>query len=169
MQAKREKVFSTKLALLVVLHATILFLPAFNLRAQSPELKAQLGERSTVLVGLAAASNIGSKDPDCRGVKFEVLDIDSLVDTELLPIWMRISERDKTVNVNGIIVALKSASSFKKDGRLLSQTLYEHVKQQAFDQVGKEGACARVTALIRATIQDVRLSIKEISNKLPSQ
>jgi hypothetical protein len=158
-----------KMLMLVGLLGLVLLFSAADAFAQYPGIGKRLAEDAMALVGFIEAGNIGSRDPDCKGVKFEAGDISLLVDKEILPVVQLLAKADATSKAdqkNIFVDQLKEIPFKKHNGKLITQNVYDQKKIEAINAYGKDKACVALAAMFQTIVQQRRLSLRDISNAL---
>ena len=116
------------------------------------------------LVGYLELSNIGSRDNECKGTPFEVTNVNSVIETDIRAVLIKLAAMEIKNNpkeIEGIISMVKQIPLASKDGKSALQLVYDKAKQDNFTT----GGCASLSASFRTVVQQRKLSIKNFINK----
>ena len=128
----------------------------------------QLAQDVMALVGYLELSNIGSRDNECKGTPFEVTNVNSVIETDIRAVLIKLAAMEIKNNpkeIEGMISMVKQIPLASKDGKSALQLVYDKAKQDNFTTYGKQGGCASLSASFRTVVQQRKLSIKNFINK----
>lgn len=135
------------------------------------EAENNLAKEMAILVIYTEVSNIGSRDPDCRGTPFIIMDTDTLVQEELAPIIYELkikSEKSDLRSREMAIDALKTIPYQDLNGMSVAENSYQKIKQRSVSAFGSTNACASLSSMIQTVIHQKRLTIEILSKQINS-
>lgn len=128
----------------------------------------QLASDAMALVSYLELSNIGSRDIECKGTPFEVINVNAVIDSEIKSALVKLAATERKNNskeIEEMISVIKQIPFTSKDGKYVLQSTYEKLKQDSFTTYGKQGGCASLSASLRSVVQQRRLSIRNYMNQ----
>lgn len=143
-----------------------------HVRAQLPSgLGERLAKEAINLVGFAEMGNIGARDPECKGTAFPVTDINSLIESEIVPVMDALGRAESRLNPterDEIIAVLRQIPNTKDNGVGVVQQLYDQKKTETRVAYGDGGVCAGLSSMVQTVIHQKRLALQESINQLGS-
>lgn len=136
-----------------------------------PGIGERFAKEAMGLVAFAEMGNIGSRDPDCQGTSFPVTDINSLIETEIVPIidaMSRVEGKSNPTHRAETITLLKQMPSQKDSEVGVIKRVYDQKKQEARAAYGVSGVCSAVSSMVQTVIQQKRLALRDINIQLGS-
>ena len=148
--------------------AITLSLSAATFAYSQPATGKQLAQDAMALVAYIELSNIGSRDIECKGTRFETKDVNSVIEGDIRAALVKIAATENKSNkneVDAVIQAIKQIPMSTRDGKNVLQAVYEKAKRDNLVAYGKQGGCAGLSASFRTVVQQRTLSIRSVLNK----
>lgn len=124
---------------------------------------------ASALVLFAELGNIGAQDPECDGTKFPVTDIDSLVESAIVPVIEATSKFEGWSNASK---RAEFATLFKQmpnrdEGTVDSmQRAYEREKERVQEAYGETDACSALSSIVQTVMQQKRRELFNVMTQL---